>query len=141
MNTYYEMPDGSILMDTFARPMFGLAFSAYRVWIRDPCGEVYCLKNRAGSTSTVSPDLTLLHSIKTLYTMKAITPVNNVEMFISFPALGAIYNTTYVENSKRNSMERWLVDNTQVKWAILNSKRVGAYLSNKDATAFRLRWG
>lgn len=55
----------------------------------------------------------------------------------------------YVAFSKKNSndyyisteIKTWLENNTKVEWGILKGITVGAFLSDEDATAFKLRFG
>lgn len=56
---------------------------------------------------------------------------------IALTALSLKTNLPLIDISK---LEEWIEQNTKADWGFINDKRSGIFLSEADATAFKLKW-
>lgn len=146
MNIYYELPADQpeivrywVKSITYIYKNYNMLGQAVRVWAENG-DQLSFIKNRyKGALVINNDDLTIFRTVKSLarnVDMMTIRKFSDGVMYIAFPVKG--YNGA--EYLIPEGIEEWLVLNTKPQWGIVKDQRTGVFLSEQDATAFKLRW-
>jgi len=152
MNIYYELSTNrpvvlrywvqsnakqrSDLRINYNYKLMGLA---ERVWMEEG-SEVRYIKNRYEEvTNDIVDDTERFSKVKLLardLDMMSMRKFDEDTIYISFPPM------SYSSEEYRipDGLEEWLEENVRPQWGIIKGQRAGVFLSEQDATAFKLKW-
>jgi len=153
MNIYYELPTNRTFVIRFwvqsnvgkrngqvINYRTNLMLVSERVWLEEDDGEVKYLKNRWGRIHEGTIDDTeLFNKVKSLardLDMMSMRKFSEDVVYVAFPPKG-YHNDSYLIPK---GLEEWLEANTTPDWGVVKGERAGVFLSEQDATAFKLRW-
>lgn len=119
-----------------------LMWNSERVWLEEKeSGRVRFLKNRYAELANelLADEFELFNSAKSQamdLSMMSMRKFSEGVIYVSFPPQGYRDDTYLIPEG----LEEWLEQNAKPDWGIVKGQRAGVFLSEQDATAFKLRW-
>lgn len=127
-NNIREWADGRAKYNTF------LMCGANRVWANNDGGVTF-VKNRYGVIPVDLHEFDYIKSHSMNMDKISIRKFSDGAIYVSFP----LYRRDFIIPE---GLEEWVVHNTEAgpEWAMIDQRRCGLFLSEEDATAFKLKW-
>ena len=152
LNIYYELPTNHpVVLRYWVQPVVSytshsrinynskLMWAAVRAWIEEN-SEVRCVKNRyVELTNNLGVDIEVFNKVKSLARdlyMMSMRKFSEGVIYVAFPPRN-YQDDRYLIPA---GLEEWVEQNAKPDWGIIKGQRAGVFLSEQDATAFKLRW-
>ncbi len=116
---------------------------ADRAWLESDYTVTY-IKNRHGELETsphmVLSDFNYVKSKARNLTMMSMRKFSDGIIYVAFPPVNKGSFNLNGDYKIPDGLEEWIEQNTKADWGLINDKKTGVFLSEADATAFKLKW-